>query len=188
MRLGGGVVGEGVAGGGSAGVAGQVGGGAGAVASGAGGGLGDGVAEGGWECGGGGVVEREIEGLGGEGGWSWGGGGRWIRPKMGLASGVGGEGGEVGEEGRWRRWAWRWVGRRSGRFWSTTFCASDVCRWRQVLPMVERGVVGRIGVVRAPTTQAVPDGAGVTKDWVPGARRVEARTALPSSGSRRRVW
>ena len=36
--------------------------------------------------------------------------------------------------------------------------------------------------------QAAPLGAGVTMDWVPGARRVEERTVLPSSGRRRRVW
>ncbi len=37
-------------------------------------------------------------------------------------------------------------------------------------------------MVSVPAIHAAPLGAGVTKDWVPGARRVEARTVLPSSG------
>ena len=54
--------------------------------------------------------------------------------------------------------------------------------------MLARVGRGMSGVVRGPVIQAAPLGAGVAKDWVPGARRVEARTVLPSSGMRTRVW
>src|ERR1700730_14863999 len=79
------------------------------------------------------------------------------------------------------------VGRPPNRaVWSTVFWA--VMWATKVSPMGEREAAGRSGVVRSLMTHAVPDGAGVTMDWVPGARSVEAITVLPSSGRRRRVW
>src|SRR5437016_2151605 len=70
--------------------------------------------------------------------------------------------------------------------WSIVFCA--VTRRVAVLPILERVCVGRSGVESEMLAQAAPLGAGVAKDWVPGARRAEARTVLPSRGRRRRVW
>jgi len=74
------------------------------------------------------------------------------------------------------------------RVWSIWFCW--VTRTAKLLPMVESGVSGRSqeGVVRVLVIQVFSFGARVRVDCVPGARRVEERTVLPSSERRRRVW
>ena len=58
------------------------------------------------------------------------------------------------------------------------------------MPMVDKAVSGRsqAGLLPVAETQAAPEGAGVTEDCVPGARRSEVTSVLPSRERRRRVW